>query len=82
MEVIPTETLTKIVIQSILYTKAANKRKISNVSPSSHPEKFVLAVEADKNNLTSTLATLVPVGVGSSPALSHQKKPLNQNKIQ
>ena len=54
VEVIPTETLTKIVIQSILYTKATNKRKISNVSPSSHPEKFVLAVEADKNNLMST----------------------------
>ena len=24
----------------------------------------------------------MPVGVGSSPASSHQKKPLNQNKIQ
>ena len=52
------------------YTKATKKINISNVSPSPNPEKSVLSVKADKNNLTSTLATLMPVGVGLSPVLS------------
>ena len=63
---------------NLAYTKATRKRKISNVSPSPNPEKSVLSVEADKNNLTSTLATLAPVGVELSPALSTS----NQNKSQ
>ena len=49
---------------NLTYTKATKERKISNVSPSPNPEKSVLSVEADKNNLTSTLATLTPVGAG------------------
>ena len=34
----------------------------------------MLSIEADKNNLASTLAILMPVGVGSSPTLSTSKK--------
>ena len=58
---------------NLKYTKATKKRKISNVSPSPNREKSVLSVKANNNNLTSTLATLMPVGVGSTTALSTSK---------
>ena len=65
---------------NLTYTKAKERRKISNVSLSTNQEKSVLSVEEGNNNFTLKLAILTPVGVEWSLALSTSKKSYNSKQ--